>query len=54
MYPILIELTGRLCVVVGGGKIGERRAIGLAEEGATVRIVSPSITDRLEIGRAHV
>jgi precorrin-2 dehydrogenase/sirohydrochlorin ferrochelatase len=47
VYPILLDVTGRWCVVVGGGKIGERRAIGLAEQGATVRIVSPSITDRL-------
>jgi len=47
MYPILLDLAERFCVVVGGGKIGERRAIGLAEQGATVRVVSLTITDRL-------
>ena len=47
MYPILIELTGRFCVVVGGGRVGERRAIGLVDQGARVRIVAPTITDRL-------
>jgi len=45
MYPILIDLTGRYCVVVGGGKIGERRTIGLVEQGARVRVVSPTVTD---------
>jgi len=47
VYPILIELTGRLCVVVGGGKIGERRAVGLLEQGARVRVVAPVISERL-------
>ncbi|MFD0674377.1 bifunctional precorrin-2 dehydrogenase/sirohydrochlorin ferrochelatase [Cohnella sp. GCM10027633] len=43
-YPILIDLQGRTCVVVGGGAVAERKTRGLLEAGALVRVVSPSLT----------
>lgn len=47
MYAINLELRGRKAVVVGGGKVAERKAAGLLEEGAEVSVVSPMLTDCL-------
>lgn len=41
-YPLIIELQGRLAVVVGGGAVGRRKAEGLLAAGARVRLVSRS------------
>ena len=40
-YPVQLQLRGRLCVVVGGGRVGERKARGLLDAGARVRLVEP-------------
>ena len=47
-YPLYLDLTGRLCLVVGGGAVAERRALGLLEADAVVRIVSPTLTPALQ------
>ena len=48
-YPIMLDVRGRVCVVVGAGPVGVRRAMGLAECGATVRLVAPDApADKLE------
>lgn len=44
-YPILMKLTGRLCLVVGGGNVAGRKASSLLESGASVRLVAPEISD---------
>jgi len=42
LYPLMVDLSGRLVVIVGGGNVGTRKAIGLLEAGAgKVRVVSP-------------
>jgi precorrin-2 dehydrogenase len=46
-YPITVDLTGRPCLVVGGGAIAERKVAGLVEAGARVTVVSPSLTPAL-------
>jgi precorrin-2 dehydrogenase/sirohydrochlorin ferrochelatase len=43
-YPLFLDLVGKLCVVVGGGAIAERKARGLLSAGARVRLISPEIT----------
>lgn len=40
-YPILLNLQGRLAVVVGGGAVGLRKVRGLLAAGARVRLVEP-------------
>jgi precorrin-2 dehydrogenase/sirohydrochlorin ferrochelatase len=39
-YPVIFDLTDRLCVVVGAGNVGCRKALGLLAAGARVRLVS--------------
>ncbi|MCE9566284.1 MAG: bifunctional precorrin-2 dehydrogenase/sirohydrochlorin ferrochelatase [Planctomycetes bacterium] len=41
MFPVVLNLAGRLVVVVGGGAVGTRKAAAAALAGATVRIVDP-------------
>ena len=42
-YPIFLDVRGRTAVVVGGGKVASRKAAGLAEAGARVRIIAPRV-----------
>lgn len=42
MLPVLLNVSGRRCVVVGGGGVGVRKAQSLLEAGAEVIILSPS------------
>ena len=39
-YPVILDLHGRLAVVVGGGTVGRRKAAGLLAAGARVRLIS--------------
>ena len=47
-YPIFLDLGQRKCVVVGGGPVAERKAVGLLKAGAEVTIVSPDVTQGLQ------
>jgi precorrin-2 dehydrogenase/sirohydrochlorin ferrochelatase len=47
-YPVFLNLKGKKAVVVGGGKVAERKAIALVKSGALVEIISPTITKSLE------
>jgi len=54
--PLLLDLSGRLVVVVGGGPVGLRRARTLREAGADVRVIAPSVLpefDRLAVSIEH-
>ena len=46
-YPVLLDLTGRRCVMIGGGVIAERRVDALATAGAHVIVISPRLTPAL-------
>jgi precorrin-2 dehydrogenase/sirohydrochlorin ferrochelatase len=45
LYPILINMKGRLAVVIGGGAVAERKIGDLIVTGAAVRVISPDITE---------
>ena len=40
-YPIVLNIQGRKCLVVGGGKVALRKVKALLEHGADVEVVSP-------------
>jgi len=44
VYPVSLLIEGRLCAVIGGGKVAERKVLSLLEAGAHVRVVSPEVT----------
>jgi siroheme synthase-like protein len=46
-YPVLLELQGRPCVVVGGGPVAARKVEGLLAAGADVTVVSPALAPAL-------
>ncbi|WDP89861.1 MAG: bifunctional precorrin-2 dehydrogenase/sirohydrochlorin ferrochelatase [Desulfobacter sp.] len=46
-YPIFLDVAGKTCLVVGGGKVGARKALGLAKAGARVRVVSLGFSPEL-------
>jgi precorrin-2 dehydrogenase / sirohydrochlorin ferrochelatase len=46
-YPVLLDLAGRRCVMVGGGGVAERRIDGLLTAGAEVIVISPRLTPTL-------
>ncbi len=46
-YPVALELTGRRCVVTGGGTEAERKARALLEAEADVVVIAPTVTDGL-------
>ncbi len=41
MYPVMLQLEGRRCLVVGGGGVALRKVEGLLHEGAVVRLIAP-------------
>jgi len=42
-YPIVLNLSGRRALVVGGGEVALRKARALADAGAQVRVVAPKL-----------
>jgi precorrin-2 dehydrogenase / sirohydrochlorin ferrochelatase len=45
--PISVDVSGRDCVVIGGGDIAERKVRSLIEAGAAVVVISPRVTSEL-------
>lgn len=46
--PLTLKVTGRACLVVGGGSVAARKAGRLLEAGARVTVVAPSLGRELE------
>jgi uroporphyrin-III C-methyltransferase/precorrin-2 dehydrogenase/sirohydrochlorin ferrochelatase len=48
MYPVMLDLRGRHCLVVGAGEIAHRKLLRLLSEGAVVTVVAPSVIPPIE------
>ena len=46
-YPVFLDLRDRRCVVIGGGDLGEEKAVRLLDCGANVTVISPDVTEGL-------
>jgi precorrin-2 dehydrogenase/sirohydrochlorin ferrochelatase len=46
-YPVYLDLSGRLCVIVGAGKVAQRKAKTLAGYGADVVVIAPDVSEEL-------
>ena len=51
-YPICLDLEARPCVVVGGGRVAERKVLGLLSCKAHVSVISPVLTEELQLQHA--
>jgi precorrin-2 dehydrogenase/sirohydrochlorin ferrochelatase len=47
-YPAFLNLKGKKVIVIGGGKVAERKTRALLKIGADVTIISPEITKRID------
>ena len=47
MYPINLSIEGKLCFVVGGGRVALRKIRGLLAERAMVTVITPQIASEL-------
>ena len=46
-FPAFLNLQGKLCVVVGGGRVAERKVRSLLKAGALVKVIGPELTKSL-------
>jgi siroheme synthase-like protein len=46
-YPVLLNISGKRCVVVGGGRVALRKARALLEHGASIEVISPDLCPEL-------
>ena len=46
-YPVFLDITNKRCLVIGGGKVAERKVIMLLQFNAHVTVVSPAIIKAL-------
>ncbi len=47
-FPVFLNLKDKLCIVIGGGKVAERKVENLLKTSAKVRVISPEITPVLK------
>ena len=58
LFPMFLKLEGRQCLVVGAGKVGEPKIVGLLETGARIRVValdaSPAVREWARAGTINL
>jgi len=47
-YPVFLQLENKIALVVGGGKVAQRKVETLLRYGASIHIVSKVLTDKLK------
>ena len=46
-FPICLNIVGRRCIVIGGGRVAARKVESLLEHGGRVTVISPELVDEL-------
>ncbi len=52
-YPAFLNLKGKKTIVIGGGKVAERKILSLLKAGSDIKVISPYLTKRLEKERLN-
>ena len=47
-YPVYLDVKNRLCIIIGGGPIGEGKIAALLECGANIRMICPEVTQDVQ------
>ena len=47
LYPVNLNITDKLCLVVGGGAVALRKTKSLLAGGAKIRVISPEVHSEL-------
>src|ERR1700685_863988 len=47
LFPMFVKLTGKQCLVVGAGKVGEPKIGGLIDTGASIHVVAIEAGNRV-------
>jgi precorrin-2 dehydrogenase/sirohydrochlorin ferrochelatase len=47
-YPVFLNVLDKKAVIIGGGKVSERKALALIKAGACVTVVSPDLSEQLK------
>lgn len=47
-YPIFLNIEGKRCVVIGGGRVAKRKIEGLLRARADVVVISPNLDEELK------
>lgn len=48
LFPAALDLRGRPCLVVGGGRVAARKVRSLLDCGAAVTVIAPEVTEAIE------
>lgn len=51
-FPVCLNIEGRRCLVIGGGRVAARKVQSLLECGGVVEVISPDLTDKLQLMRS--
>ena len=47
-YPVYLNLTGKCCVILGGGTIAQGKIAALRDAGASITVISPEATEGIK------
>ena len=47
-FPLFVDMNGRKVLIVGGGKVAERRIRVLLDFGADITVISPEVSEYIE------
>ena len=48
LYPVYIDLNDRNCLIVGGGKVAERKIEQLLDYDCSIQVISLGIEDKIK------
>jgi siroheme synthase-like protein len=48
LFPAFIKLTGRKCLVIGGGPVGALKIASLLDAGAVVTVIAPKAEPKVQ------